>query len=46
MPKHETRNTYYQITLGSKNILVMKFGQFMSYTKKLSNNFTKMCPGN
>ena len=33
MPKHETRNAFYQITWKG-NSLVITFGQFMSYCKK------------
>ena len=33
MPKHETRNAFYQITW-KVNSLVITFGQFMSYCKK------------
>ena len=41
MLKHETQNTLFN-NLGSKHSLVMKFGQFMQYYKKiLSENSTK-----
>ena len=34
MPKHETRNILLN-NLGSKRSLVMNFGQFMQYYKKI-----------
>ena len=40
MLKHKTRNTFYLISyFGSKHSLLMKFGQFMSCSKR--NNFIK-----
>ena len=39
MPKHKTRNTFYRITCEINTSLLMKFGQFMSYSKR--NNFIK-----
>ena len=39
MIKHKTRNTFLLNNLGSKHSLLMKFGQYMSYSKR--NNFIK-----
>ena len=39
MLKHKSRNTFQLNNLGSKQSLLMKFGQFTSYSKR--NNFIK-----